>query len=273
MAANSRKRGLGLSTTILFADTLKSSAEPLVNAMRRFTKPHHRIIGGAPGDDGALERAYAGVPGNVDVDTATAVHIFTRQPWGIGVDHGLKPVTEKKTVTRAAGPVIQEIDGKPAFRMFQDYMMEHDLKVPADKLKEFLIRNELGVFFLDDVCKVRAVSQVRDDGAVVSTGEVPTGSSICIMSGDPDKLIGAARHAAQEARHSLKGNRAAGVLVFSCACRSLLLGGDFKRELDAIREVFPETPIAGFVTYGEFAFNGRLDGFHNTTAVVAALPA
>jgi hypothetical protein len=64
------------------------------------------------------------------------------------------------------------------------------------------------------------------------------------------------------------------VLVFSCFCRTLILGNDFKREVEAIRDVFPNTPIAGFVTYGEIArFNGRLDGYHNTTVVVAAIPA
>ena len=46
------------------------------------------------------------------------------------------------------------------------------------------------------------------------------------------------------------------------------------REIDAIRKVFPDTPVAGFLTYGEIArFRGRLDGWHNTTTVVAAIPA
>jgi hypothetical protein len=37
--------------------------------------------------------------------------------------------------------------------------------------------------------------------------------------------------------------------------------------------VVPGTPIAGFLTYGEIArYSGRLDGWHNTTAVVAAIP-
>jgi len=38
--------------------------------------------------------------------------------------------------------------------------------------------------------------------------------------------------------------------------------------------VFPDVPLAGFVTYGEIArFSGRLDGWHNATVVVAAIPA
>jgi hypothetical protein len=272
--ASAKDKGLANSTTLLLADTLTSPAEWLVTAMRRLTKPHHRIIGGAPGDDGALKATHVGVPGNVGVDSAAALHLFTRQAWGIGVEHGLRPVTEKKTVTKARGAVIEEIDDKPAYRMFEDYIREKGLHVPPDKRMEFVIRNELGVFFFDDVCKVRAIHQIRDDGALVSTGEVPDGSSICIVTGDPEALVAASRRAAQEARQSLKGTKAAGVLVFSCFCRKLILGNEFNREIEAVREIFPDTPIAGFVTYGEIArFSGRLDGYHNTTVVVAALPA
>ena len=36
----------------------------------------------------------------------------------------------------------------------------------------------------------------------------------------------------------------------------------------------PDVPVAGLLTYGEIArFKGRLEGWHNTTAVVVAIPA
>ena len=184
------------------------------------------------------------MPGKVDLDTAAALHLFTRQPWGIGVEHGLRPVTEKKTVTKAAARVIQEIDGKPAFQMFEDYIKAAGLHVPADKRVEFVIRNELGVFFFDDICKVRAIHQIRPDGALVSTGEIPEGLVDLHRHRRPEALVAAARRAAEEARKSLKGAKAAGVLVFSCFCRTLILGTEFKREVEVIRDVFPETPIS-----------------------------
>jgi hypothetical protein len=72
----------------------------------------------------------------------------------------------------------------------------------------------------------------------------------------------------------LKGGRAAGVLLFDCVCRGMILKDQFQKEIDAVRAVFPDVPIAGFLTYGEIArFKGRLDGWHNTTTVVAAIPA
>jgi small ligand-binding sensory domain FIST len=48
----------------------------------------------------------------------------------------------------------------------------------------------------------------------------------------------------------------------------------FSREIEAVRAAFPGVPVAGFLTYGEIArFKGHMDGWHNTTAVVAAIPA
>jgi methyl-accepting chemotaxis protein len=62
--------------------------------------------------------------------------------------------------------------------------------------------------------------------------------------------------------------------VFDCICRGMILKDAFQEEIEAVREHFPEVPIAGFLTYGEIArFSGKLDGWHNTTTVVVALPA
>jgi methyl-accepting chemotaxis protein len=97
---------------------------------------------------------------------------------------------------------------------------------------------------------------------------------VCILDGSRRDLVAAAKRAAVEARDRLGGARAAGVLLFDCICRGAILGDEFDREVRAIREVFPKVPLAGFLTYGEIArYSGRLDGWHNTTAVVVAIPA
>jgi hypothetical protein len=53
----------------------------------------------------------------------------------------------------------------------------------------------------------------------------------------------------------------------------MILKEDFRREVDAVRSVFPGIPMAGFLTYGEIArSHDKLDGWHNATAVVVAIP-
>ena len=83
----------------------------------------------------------------------------------------------------------------------------------------------------------------------------------------------AARAAAEEAKQNLAGRPAAGVLLFDCVCRGMILKEAFRREVEAVRQVFGDAPIVGFLTYGEIArYQGKLDGWHNATAVVVAIP-
>jgi methyl-accepting chemotaxis protein len=97
---------------------------------------------------------------------------------------------------------------------------------------------------------------------------------VSILDGEPDNLVAAARDAAVEASAALGGARAAGVLMFDCVCRGMILKEQFQREIDAVRSVFGQVPLAGCLTYGEIArYTGRLDGWHNATAVVVAIPA
>jgi methyl-accepting chemotaxis protein len=87
-------------------------------------------------------------------------------------------------------------------------------------------------------------------------------------------MVAAARRAAEESHRNLRGAPAAAVLLFDCVCRGMILGAGFGREIEAVQSVFPGVPVAGLLTYGEIArFKGRLEGWHNTTAVVAAIPA
>jgi hypothetical protein len=64
-----------------------------------------------------------------------------------------------------------------------------------------------------------------------------------------------------------------GVLLFDCGCRGMILKNGFDKEIEAVRSVFGNVPIAGFLTYGEIArYPGKLNGWHNATAVVVAIP-
>jgi hypothetical protein len=273
--------------SIVLGDTLKAPFEKLVGEMRRTTKPHQKLVGGAAADDATFSDTPLGIPGDCGTNRAAALHLFTRSPVGVGLGHGFEPLTDKKTVTKSDGALIAEIDGKPAYEVFVDFARERGMRPePNEPPTEFLKRIGgnvlskpvspllLGVYFFDDVCRVRALQYATPEGGVLTTGEIPVGSNICVIGGDQEGVVGAARAAAEEACGNLKGRKAAGVLVFTCLTRKFTLGEQYNREIEAVRSVFPDTPLCGLLSYGEVArFNGRLDGYHNATCVVAALPA
>jgi hypothetical protein len=177
-------------------------------------------------------------------------------------------------VTKAKGNTVFEIDGRPAFEVYRDFAADCGKKLRPEDASSFLINNELGIMVFGQLRKARAPLSVSKEGGLACAAEIPQGAYVCILGGNRDELVSAARRAALEAKTRLGSKKAAGILLFDCICRGAILGDDFPREVEAVREIFPDVPMAGFLTYGEIArYSGRLDGWHNTTAVIAAIPA
>jgi methyl-accepting chemotaxis protein len=148
------------------------------------------------------------------------------------------------------------------------------LTIGPSEASAYMIANELGIHFFERIARARAPLSVDARGALTCAASIPEGSMVSILDGEPDNMILAARRAAEAAKAGLEGVPAAGVLLFDCVCRGMILRDDFGREIEAVRAVFGDVPVAGFLTYGEIARRpGNLDGWHNATAVVAAIPA
>jgi methyl-accepting chemotaxis protein len=267
-------RGLTYSTTIVLADGLNGAGEELINQIMAATRPFQQIVGGAAGDDGAFKATTVGGGTRAHGDGAAVLHTFSRTPWGVGVDHGLKATTRPMRVTRATRNVVYELDGRPAFDVYREYAATKGVSLQPDRAGAFLIGNELGLLVFDEIKRARAPLSVGSDGSLSCAADIPEGAQVAILDGEPDSMVSAAHRAAEEASRNLRGARASAVLLFDCVCRGMILDQAFGREIEAVQTVFPDVPVAGLLTYGEIArFKGRLEGWHNTTAVVVAIPA
>jgi methyl-accepting chemotaxis protein len=261
------------STTILLTDGLSGTAEKLVVDLRDKLGSGSQIVGGAAGDEGAFKATYVGAGANAETDAAAALHVVTATPWGIGVGHGLRPTTKPMRVTRANANVVYELDGEPAFEAYKRHASDRGVNLTRENAAPYLIGNELGIHFFERIVRARAPLSAGVDGSLSCAAEIPKGAMVSILDGEPASMVDAAKSAAEEARARLGGVQAAGVLLFDCVCRGMILKDAFQREIDAVRSVFGGVPVAGFLTYGEIArYQGNLDGWHNATAVVAAIP-
>jgi len=268
-----RQKGFVCSTTLTLVDGLSGAGERFVESIVESTQALHQVVGGAAGDEGKFQATHVGEPERAASDMAAAVHLFTRGPWGVGIGHGLEATTAKMRVTRAKGNVVHEIDGRPAFSVYEEHARKHGVALAPTSAGEYLIANELGIIVAGKVTRARAPLSVGVDGSLTCAAEVPQGAHVAILDGKPDSMVAAARQAAEEALQNLQGQTPAGVLLFDCVCRGLILKDGFQREIDAVREVMGEVPVAGFLTYGEIAsYSGRIESWHNTTAVVLAIP-
>jgi methyl-accepting chemotaxis protein len=259
-------------TTVLLTDGLAGTGERLVSDLHEGRiQARSQIVGGAAGDEGKFATTLVGAGEKFGSDAASALHVFSAAPWGVGVDHGLRPTTKPMRVTKAHENVVMEINGEPAFTLYERHAAARGVTLKRESAGPFLIENELGIHFFDKVSRARAPLSVGPDGSLTCAGEIPKGAMVSILDGDPESMIRAARSAAAKARACLEGP-AAGVLLFDCVCRGMILKDRFSEEIEAVRSIFPGVPIAGFLTYGEIArSHNELDGWHNTTAVVVAI--
>lgn len=261
------------STTILLTDGLSGEGEGVLKKVSEKTSAFQQIVGGAAGDEGAFKETSVGYGDKCSPDSLAAYHIFSKKTWGVGVGHGLRPASDKMRVTKARGSVVYELDGKPAFEVYQDHAKANGVELTRENAGPYLIGNELGIYFFNKISKARAPLAVGDDGSLSCAANIPQGSSVAILDGEPESMANAARDAAEEAKKHLAGEEAAGVILFDCVCRGMIFKDQFQQEIDAVRDVFGDVPIAGFLTYGEIArYKGTMGGWHNTTAVVLAIP-
>ena len=260
-------------TTVLLTDGLSGTAERLVAELFDRGQGGAQIVGGAAGDEGKFKVTHVGTADSAASDAAAALHVFSATPWGVGVNHGLRSTTKQMRVTRASGNVVFELDGEPAFEVYVRHAAARGIELTREGAGPYLIGNELGIHFFDRIIRARAPLSVNADGSLACVGEIPQGSMVSILDGETQSMVEAARSAALEAKEHLGDAEAAGVLLFDCVCRGMILKDDFHREIEAVRSVFGDVPTAGFLTYGEIArYRGRLDGWHNATAVVVAIP-
>ncbi len=262
-------------TTVLLTDGLAGTGEKLLGQLYESrVQSGAQIVGGAAGDEGRFVATQVGAGAEVGPDAAAAIHIFGGRAWGVGVGHGLQAASKPMRVTRAEGNVVFEIGGEPAFTVYQRHAEARGVKLTAENAGPYLIENELGIHFFEKISRARAPLAVQADGSLACAAEIPRGSMVSILEGKPSSMVRAAHWAAREAHTALGGAEPAGVLVFDCVCRGMILKDEFHLEIEAVQSVFPGVPIVGFLTYGEIArSNEQREGWHNTTAVVVAIPA
>jgi methyl-accepting chemotaxis protein len=266
-------------TALLLLDPLAGNGEEATLLVSALLGGDVRLAGGAAGDDLAMKATSVGHGERVAGDALVVAVLFSKQPLGVGVCHGHAPISQPLRVTKAEGGTVHEIEGRPAWSVWQEETRASAAQRGVDpsalaesEVGGFLLRYEAGLASGAEY-KIRAPLARAADGSIAFACGIPEGSLIRITESVPERQIDSARTAAHRARAQLGDTPIAGALVFDCICRNLILGDDFRKATNAISEELGGAKIAGFETYGEIALDaGDMSGFHNTTSVVLAFP-
>ena len=273
-------------TAILLIDGLSGIGEEVTLLASYLFDKELKIVGGMAGDDFKMEKTFVFSDDKVCTNALNICLLASKMPLFTGIKHGHVPLSRALKVTRAKGNVLYEINNKPAWEMWKKETAEVAQKkdIDVEKLKtpveiaQFLTDYMLGLATeKEGEYKIRWPSGINEDGSLNFACGIAEGAVFRIMgSSNLEDQINAAEEAAKMARQSAENagySEFAGILVFDCAHRQLMLGDRFSEAVDRFKKVLPGVPMLGWETYGEIRMEpGQFSGFHNTTSVVLLLP-
>ena len=171
---------------------------------------------------------------------------------------GWKPLGRELLVTRSEGSTIYELDHRPAYETYYNYLhIKNDENFFSNTLEFPFFYEHNGTNIL------RAPVASNPDGSLSMTADVEQGVKARIAYGDPWTIL----HEVNEGGHKLAARHPEAIHIYSCAARHTFWGSEIGKETLPFQSI---APTSGFYTSGEFLRSGRTVNQHNVTLVVAA---
>ncbi|SFN60452.1 diguanylate cyclase (GGDEF) domain-containing protein [Pseudobutyrivibrio sp. UC1225] len=182
------------------------------------------------------------------------LHILTNRMFG------WKPIGYPLQVTHSEGDVVYEIDGKPAYDVYEHYLhiekgrnffydaLEFPMQVQVDKETKY----------------IRHAKSVNPDGSIVMSSNVPEGSYIHLTYGDPRRII---RHTKQTGL-TIREFSPQMIYIINCMGRKLFWGDKAGIE---IGEISKNLKSMGFSALGEIMRSNKLTLLNNLSVVTVAM--
>jgi hypothetical protein len=257
----------GYETIFVFVDAYATEIERFVQSLFRTYGVELNYLGGGAGSLAADQQPCLFTDEGIVQDSAVVAAISS--PLDLGVRHGWQEIAGPFRVTDTDGPVVNGLDGKPAFSVYRDVVEQ---QISGDLIREEFFETAkaypFGISRMDGESIVRDPFEIVDENGLRCFGDVPEGEFVHILEGDAPTLIRAAQSAADEARSTQRDTEA--LFFFDCISRVLYLQEEFQQELTSVKA--DGSQMAGALTIGEIANdgNGHLD-YYNKTAVVGAI--
>ncbi|HUB94572.1 MAG TPA: FIST N-terminal domain-containing protein [Stellaceae bacterium] len=256
----------GLKGVFLLSDGTKVNGTELVAGIQHVRGRDVPLTGGLAGDGARFGTTLVGLDANPEPGNVVALGFYgDRIRIGAGSVGGWDAVGPERTITRAEGKTLFDLDGEPALDLYKQYLGAEAAKLPASALLFPLRIHPPGT---PEAALVRTVVGVDEaKKAMIFAGTIPEGHTAQVMLGHFDNLIAGAGQAASKA--ALPEAKLA-VLV-SCIGRKLLLGQRVADEVESVAEVLGEhCRTTGFYSYGEIAplEASAISDLHNQTMTV-----
>jgi hypothetical protein len=229
------------------------------------------LAGGAAG--GSSRARFAN--GRAMARGVVAVAIGSNRPIGVGIAHGCVPRGAPSIVTRADGPKVIHLDGRPAQEVYFEKLGIDGDDVDDDEFEVLAMLHPLAEPELSGAVRPRYLRSRGPEGTLVCATRLERNAAVEICDQTADAIVESSRAAVADAVSELDGPAEA-ALVFDCAARTAWFGGPVaEREFDALREAFGSSApsLAGACTRGEIGRARGAKGDRNHSVIVAAFSA
>ena len=261
------------ASVLAFADAFATDGENIVAALRQALPPHCQAFGGTAGDAWKFQRTRVFYDGRAWEDAALFVLLEPRTRIGVDVLHGWQPADggRELTITEVEGNVVRTLNGRNATEVYTEELRrlgvlanDEPLTIGVAALYELGVRTPFR-----EQLKIRAPTGITPDGSIALASSLNANEVARIVTTTEDRLIDAASRLSRSVMSKLSGEPS-GAFVFDCAARKALLGDRYGEEVSAFRGA-SRASMLGMTCFGEIGrFGGAIDGFHNSTAVIAA---
>ncbi len=264
-----------LAGVFILSDGLNVNGSALVCGLAAAVGPSVPITGGLAGDGPDFAATLVGVDDALRPHSVAAVGFYGEAiRIGCGYGGGWDVFGPRRRITRSAGNILYELDGKPALDLYERYLGEEDSAgLPSTGL---LFPLRIYDSEAPDMAVVRTILGVdRQRRSMTFAGDMPEGWVAQLMRGSFGRLTAGAAAAARTAHlpvADLGGDELA--LLVSCIGRRLLLGQQTLDEVEAVgQELGADIRRIGFYSYGEISPHAAsgVCQMHNQTMTVTTI--
>lgn len=259
-----------LRAVLVLCDGLRTNGSRLAAGINAALPPHVTVTGGLAADGDRFGATWV-----LDEDGPVSAHAVAvglygeRLVLGHGCHAGWSAFGPERTITRADGNVLYELDGKPALSLYRTYLGERAAGLPATALLFPLAVREpqdAGPPIVRTILGMNA-----SDQSLTFAGSVPEGYRARLMRTRTENLIQSAGLAGARAAEVFAESARPLAIAVSCVGRRLVLGERTEEEIECVRDALPRHAVqVGFYAYGEIGRRHRSDAcdLHNQTMTV-----
>lgn len=255
------------SILLLFLDTRTGDQAEAVAGAYEAAGPDVPLAGGAGG--GAEPFQLAG-------DTATthgvvAVALGSDAPIGVSQVHGCTMIGTPAIVTRSAGRLIHELNGRPALEVFLEETGFAGVSLTGPDFEALAVTHPLAQPELNRSERIRHILG-RDGSSLICATRIPENAAVMFTRETPENVVATAGQGVSEAVAALGDAPARAALIFDCAGRKRAAAGSLSHEVAGLLSAFGgrRPPLAGLFTHGEVARIRGAKGDRNHALVVVA---